>query len=109
MFEHAFDHHAGQQRLAALRMADHLLDVIGRPAGAGDRIAAVTERMHAHGQIGALGGRVDRPIAALAERLRRAAEEEHLGEIGIAGATLDLGRGAGAVLVVHEHRGLELA
>ena len=35
--EHALDDQAGQHRLAALRVADHLLDVVGRPAAAGHR------------------------------------------------------------------------
>src|SRR5439155_8920503 len=49
----------------------------------------------------------DGPIAALAERLGRAAEQQHLSKITISGAPLDLVRSAGTILVVHEHGRLE--
>ena len=74
--EHAFQHEAGQQRLAALRVADHLLDVVGRPAAAGDRKAAIAEGMHGNRQPRAFGGCKDRPVFALAQRLGGAAQDQ---------------------------------
>src|SRR6266705_6017317 len=63
--EHALQHDAGERGLLALRMADHLLDVIARPARRGDRIAAEAEGMHADRKSRLLGGLIDRPVAAL--------------------------------------------
>src|SRR3954471_8112838 len=45
--EHALQHDAGERGLLALRMADHLLDVVARPPRGGDRIAAEAEGVHA--------------------------------------------------------------
>src|SRR5580704_12266840 len=45
-FEYALDDHAGQQRLAGLRVPHHFLDVEGRPATTGDGVSAITERMY---------------------------------------------------------------
>src|SRR6185437_13039762 len=75
--EHAIEHEARERGLLALRVADHLLDVIARPARSRDRIAAETEGMHADGKAGLFGRLIDRPIAALAERLDIAAEQQH--------------------------------
>ena len=80
-------------------MADHLLDVETRPAGCGDRIAAEAEGVHADRKPRLLGRLVDRPVAALAERLDIAAEQQHLDEIPVAGAAADFGGGGHAVLV----------
>ena len=85
-------------------MACHLLDVIGRPAAAGDRKAAIAESMHPDRKIGARGGFVDRPIAAIAEWLCRAAEQEDLDEIRVVREPLDLGNGRGTVLIGGEDR-----
>src|SRR6185312_7162337 len=72
--EHAFEHEARERGLLALRVADHLLDVVARPARGGDRIAAEAEGMHADGKADLLCGLIDRPIAPLAERLDIAAQ-----------------------------------
>src|SRR5712672_2412575 len=87
--EHALEHDAGESRLLALRMANHLLDVEARPARCGDRIAAESEGMDADRKPGLLRGLVNRPVAALAERLDVAAEQQHLDEIPVAGAFAD--------------------
>ena len=50
---------------------------------------------------------IDRPVAALAERLDIAAEQQHLHEIRIAGALADLGGGGRAVLVGDDDRTLQ--
>ena len=71
--EHAFEHEARQRGLLALRMADHLLDVKARPARRGDRIAAEAEGVDADRQADLLRRLIDRPVAALAERLDVAA------------------------------------
>src|ERR1700730_6073526 len=88
--EHAFQHDAGQCRLLALRMADHLLDVKARPAGGRDRIAAKAEGVHADRKPDLFGRFIDRPIAALAQRLDIAAEQQHLDKVLVAGALADL-------------------
>src|SRR5664279_5398253 len=100
--EHAFQHDRGERGLLALRMADHLLDVIARPARRRDRIAAEAEGMHAYGEPGLFGGLIDRPVAALAERLDIAAEQQHLHEILVAGALADFG-GRGRAIFVGDH------
>src|SRR6266566_8288937 len=87
--EYAFQHEARKRRLLALRMADHFLDVEARPAGGRDWIAAEAEGMHADGKACFLRRLIDRPVAALAERLDIAAEQQHLNEILITGALAD--------------------
>src|SRR6267142_5540218 len=67
--EHALQHDAGERGLLALRMADHLLDVVARPARRRDRIAAEAKGMHADRKTRLLGRLIDRPVAALTERL----------------------------------------
>ena len=65
MLEDAFENQAGQHRLLALRVSDHLLDVEGRPTTRCQRGTAITEGMNADRQLG-LGCRaVDRPIPTL--------------------------------------------
>ena len=68
--EHAFQDQAGHHRLAGGRMAGHLLDVVGRPAGSRDGIAAIAEDMDADRQAVPRRGLVDRPVAAAAEAAR---------------------------------------
>ena len=100
--EHAFQHDAGERGLLALRMADHLLDVKTRPAGCGDRIAAEAEGMHADRKPHLFRRLIDRPVAALPERLDIAAEQQHLHEILVAGALADFG-GRGRTVLVGDH------
>src|SRR3954453_24159756 len=107
--EHALQHDAGERGLLALRMPDHLLDVITRPARGRDRIAAKTERMHADGKAGLFSGFVDRPIAALAEWLDIAPQEQNLHEVLVPGAPADFGSGRGAILVGDHARAFEAA
>src|SRR6185312_12946735 len=107
--EYALQHDARQRGLLALRMAHHLLDVVAGPARRGDRIAAEAERMDADRKARLLGGLIDRPVAALAQRLDIAAEQQHLNEIAVAGALADFGGGRRAVLVGDHDRSLETA
>ncbi len=88
-------------------MADHLLDVEARPAGRGERIAAEAEGMDADRQADLLRRLVDRPVAALAERLDVAREQQHLDEIRIAGALADFGGGGNAVFIGDDDRALQ--
>ncbi|KTT89745.1 hypothetical protein NS44R_14965, partial [Mammaliicoccus sciuri] len=106
-FEHAFEHEARQRGLLALRMADHLLDVVAWPARGGDRVAAEAEGMHADRETHFRGRLIERPVAALAERLDIAAQQQHLDEIAVAGALADLGRGRGAILIGDDDRALQ--
>src|SRR6476646_2275908 len=87
--EHALQHDAGERRLLALRMADHLLDVIARPTRCRDRIATETEGMHADRKPRLFRSLIYRPVAALAERLDVAAEQQNLDEIVVTGAFAD--------------------
>ena len=105
--EHAFEHQACERCLLALRMADHFLDVEARPAGRGERIAAEAEGMDADRQADLLRRLVDRPIAALSERLDIAGEQQHLDEIFIAGALADFGGGGNAVFIGDDDRALQ--
>src|ERR1039458_1328036 len=107
--EHAFQHNARQRRLLALRMADHFLDVVARPARGGDGIAAETEGMHANGKTGLLRRLIDRPVAALAQWLDIAAEQQHLDKIAVAGALADFGGRSRTVLVGDYHGALQAA
>ena len=84
--EHALEDQAGQHRLLALRVPDHLLDVVGRPAAGGQRAAAIAEGMDADRQVGFGRRLIDRPVAPLAERFGGAGQQQHLGEVRIAGA-----------------------
>ena len=105
--EHAFEHQAREHGLLALRMADHLLDVEARPARRGERIAAEAEGVDADRQADLLRRLVDRPVAALAERLDVAREQQHLNEILVAGALADFGGGGNTVLIGDDDRALQ--
>src|SRR6202011_4536769 len=102
--EHAFEHEARQRGLLTLRMADHFLDVIARPAGSRDRIAAEAEGMPADRKAYLLRGLIDRPIAALTERLDIAAEQQHLHEILVASPPADFG-GRRRTIFIGDHDG----
>src|SRR5215217_2684630 len=107
--EHALQHDARKRGLLALRVADHLLDVIAWPAGSGDRVAAEAEGMHADREAGLLGRLVDRPVAALPERLDVAAQQQNLDEVLVAGAPADFSGGRWTILVCDHDRALEPA
>ena len=83
-------------------MPGAFLHVIGGPAGARVGMPAGAEHVQADGQAVALGRRIDRPVAAIAERLGRAGQHEHLREGRVVGAALDLGDGRRGVLVRHD-------
>src|SRR5258705_3097529 len=100
--EHPLQHDAGERGLLALRMADHLLDVEARPARCRDRIAAEAEGMHADRKSGLLRGLIDRPVAALAERLDVAAQQQYLDKILVAGALTDF-FGCGRAVLLADH------
>src|SRR6185369_2002210 len=105
--EYAFEHQARQHGLLALRVADHLLDIEARPPRRGERIAAEAEGVDADRQADLLRRLVDRPIAALAERLDGTAEQQHLNEVRIAGALADFGGGGNTVFIGDDDRALQ--
>src|SRR6266403_2545465 len=105
--EHPLEHDAGERGLLALRMADHLLDVEARPARCRDRIAAEAEGVHADRKSGLLRGLIDRPVAALAERLDVAAQQQYLDKTLVAGALTDFFGCGRAVLVADHDRTLQ--
>ena len=88
-------------------MADHVLDIIGRPAAGGVGMAAMAEGVERHWQTGCRRRLIDRPVAPLARRLPSAAEHQHLGKVGIAGVAFDFGDRGRGVLVGHDDRGLQ--
>ena len=76
-----------------------LLGVIGRPAAARRRVAAIAADMDAERQAELFAAGVDRPVAVTAERLVGARRNIDLDILPDPGATLDLGdRGLGVVL-----------
>ena len=93
----------GERGLLALRMADHFLDVVRRPAGCGVGPAAVAEGVDTDGHPGRGGGFIDRPVPPLPQRLIRLAQKEDLAEVRIVGAELDLLYRGDGVLVRDDH------
>src|SRR5882757_6387693 len=90
-----------------MRVGLMLLGVERRPAAAGRRMAAITADMDTERQVEFLGLRIDRPVAAAAERLIGARTNIDLHILADFCATLDLGdRGAGVVLA-DQNRGLQ--
>ena len=87
--EHTFEDDTGEQRLAALGVAAHFLNVEGGPAAGRNRVAAVAEGMNGKRQVGVGACLEDRPVAAPAERFTGAAEKEDLDEIGVARPVLN--------------------
>ena len=63
--------------------------------------------MHADGNTGFFRRLVDWPIAALAERLNIAAEQEHLHEILVAGAFANFGGCRHRILIADDDRRLQ--
>ena len=88
-------------------MADHLLDIEGRPTTTGNRRAAIAEGMHGNRQISPAGGFVDRPIATLTKRFDGSAEQQYLDEMWVAGPVIDFGDRRLGILERHHERGLE--
>src|SRR5215471_20752838 len=88
-------------------MPDHFLDVKARPARGRNRIAAETEGVDADREAGLLCRFIDRPIAALAERLDIAAEQQYLREILIARALPDFGGRCRSILIGDHDGGLQ--
>ncbi len=102
--EHAFENHAGKKRLLRLRVPDHLLEIMRAPPTAGDGPAAITEGVHPDRQAGCGRRLIDRPVAPRAERFGRAAQQQHLGEIRVAGAAFDLPHRRRRIFIRHHHR-----
>ena len=105
--EHALEDQAGQHRLLALRVPHHLLDVVGGPAAAGQGGPAIAEGVDAYRQVGLRRRLVDRPVAPLAEWFGGARQQQHLGEVAVAGARLDHACGSRAIFERHHHRCLQ--
>ena len=77
-----------------MRVRLMLLGIVGRPAAAGRRVTAITADMNAERQVELLRKRIDRPVAAAAERLVGARRDVDLHVLADLGAALDLGDAA---------------
>src|SRR6185312_881254 len=88
---HALDDEAGELRRHGVRVRLMLLDIIGGPAAAGRRVAAIAADMDAERQAELLGTFIDRPVAAAAERLVGARRDIDLDIFARFRAALDLG------------------
>ena len=106
-FGNAFEHEAGEHRRHGMRIALVLLGVIGRPAAAGRRVAAIAADMDADGKIEFLRPRIDRPVAAAAERLVGARRDVDLDVFARFGATVDLGDRKLRVVLPDQDRGFQ--
>ena len=91
--------------VCALRLV--LFGVIGRPAAAGRRVAAIAADMNAERQTEFLRARVDRPVAAAAERLVGARRDVDLDVFACFGAAVDLGDRELRVVLSDQDRGLQ--
>src|SRR3984885_3569335 len=82
---------------------------MARPAGARDGTTAIAEGMDGYGKSGFGGGLIDRPIAAIAERLAGAREHQHLDEILVSGPFANFSCGNIRRFIGHDDRCLEAA
>ena len=87
--EHALANHAGQRGLEALRLRGIVFGIIGRPAHRHDWMTIAAAGMDCYRQTMALGGGVDWPIVALAQRHLAVHQHEHLHEALVRSAALD--------------------
>ena len=106
--EHALEDQAGQHRLLALRVTDHLLDVVGRPAAGGDR-ACRHSRRHGCRPAGWPPPPPGRSASSAAGPSGSAVRvsSSTWAKFAIAGALLDHLRRGRAVLERHHHRRLQ--
>ena len=84
-----------------------LLAIIGRPAAAGRRVAAIAADMDAERQAELLRAGIDRPVAAAAERLVGARRDVDLDVFAGLGAAVDLGDRKLRVVLPGQDRGLQ--
>src|SRR6185437_10126844 len=87
----AFDDQARQLRRDRMGVALVLLAIIRRPAAAGRRMSAIAADVDAERQAEFLGTRIDRPVAAAAERLIGAWANVDLQILADFRAAIDLG------------------
>src|SRR5262245_50077454 len=106
MFQNALEHQARQGVLHASGHGVMLLEVVGRPARAGRWMpAAVTRNVQRQRLAAALGRGIDRPVAAVTERIAGAWGDHDLDKCGIAGALLDLGESRVRISLRHYYCG----
>ena len=106
-FGNAFEHEAGKLRRHGVRVRLVLLDIIRRPAAAGRRMPAIAADMNAERQAELLRARIDRPVAAAAERLVGARADVDLHIAADFRAALDLGDRELRIVLAGEDRGLQ--
>src|SRR5882724_7085077 len=104
---HAFDHQACELGCHRMRIRLVLLGVVGRPAAAGGRVAAIAADMDAERQVELLRARVDRPVTAAPQRLVGPRADIDLHILADFRATRDLGNGRLGVVLPDQNRGLQ--
>src|SRR6201991_2888611 len=104
---HAFDHEAGEHGRHGMRIALVFFGVIGRPAAAGRRVAAIAADVNAERQAEFLRAGVDRPIAAAAERLVGARTDVDLDVFTGLRAALEFGDRQLGVVLSDQDRGFQ--
>src|SRR6266478_6536391 len=104
---HAFDHQACELGRHRMRIRLMLLGVVGRPAAAGRRVAAIAADMDAERQVELLRARVDRPVTAAPQRLVGPRTDIDLHILADFRATRDLGNGRLGVVLPDQNRGLQ--
>ena len=88
--EHALADEAAELGVEAQRLGGVVLQVVGRPPRAGERVVVAAAGVDADREAVALGGGIDRPVHRLAERVLAHRQHHHLHETLVAGAPLDL-------------------
>ncbi len=105
--EHPFEDQTRHRRLERGRVLGDLLDVERGPAGIAHGPAARAEHVHPDRQTRLDRGLEDRPVAALAQKLAGAAQEQHVREAAVAGALADLLHRQLGILIGDHHRRLQ--
>src|SRR5712691_4767871 len=103
----AFDHEARKLRRHGVRVRLMLLAIIGRPAAAGRRVAAIAADMNAERQAQVLRALVDRPVAPAAERLIGTRRDVDLHILAGLGTAVDLGDRQYRVVLPRQYRSLQ--
>src|SRR6478736_6669816 len=101
---HAFENQARQRCRHRMRIRLVLFGIVGRPAAAGRRVAAMAADVNTEREAKLLRTRIDRPIAMAAERLIGPRRHVDLHILADPGAALHLGDGRLGIVLTDEDR-----